>query len=194
MPENTSVEVRKGTTHINSNAFNNQKNLTSIKLPESLISIGSSAFESCSQLTSIVIPENITSIGNSTFYDCSKLTTIVIPENVTSIGHSAFSDCIGLASVTNLSLTPVSVLSSTFRNVDKNSCTLYVPECSAEAYQATDIWNEFTTVTGIDSELCNETTNVMETAFTPNKIVGYYNLMGITVRRAGKRFVYHFVG
>jgi len=99
MPENTSIDVKEGTTSINSYAFSNKNNLTSIKLLESLTSIGNSAFYRCTELTSVIIPENVTSIGSSAFEGCNKLTSVVIPEKVTTIGNYAFRSCAELTSV-----------------------------------------------------------------------------------------------
>ena len=123
MPVNTNIEVEEGTVSINTYAFYNCINLTSITLPESVTSIGEHAFDGCSSLTyitlpdgvtgigrdafygcisltSITLPESLTSIENNVFYNCINLTSITLPENVTSIGESAFYDCSSLTSIT----------------------------------------------------------------------------------------------
>ena len=164
MPENTSIDVKDGTTCIASNAFSGCSSLTAIALPEGVTSIGRSAFsgcssltsiiipksvtrigfkafEGCSSLTSITIPESVTSIGDGAFLGCSNLTSITIPEGVTSIGRCAFSGCTSLASIYMKS--PVSITSDVFYGVDRNTCTLYVPGASLEKYRLSSIWGEF---------------------------------------------------
>ena len=55
-------------------------------------SIDSYAFYECSDVTSIEIPSSITSIGDYAFYRCS-FERLTIPCSVTEIGHSAFLGC-----------------------------------------------------------------------------------------------------
>ncbi len=89
-PENTTIEIKEGTTSIYSSAFYGCDWLTSITIPNSVTKIGSSAFYGCYWLTSITIPNSVTSIGSSAFYGCHWLTSITIPNSVTSIGDDAF--------------------------------------------------------------------------------------------------------
>ena len=102
MPENTTIEVKEGTTSICSDAFRGCSNLTTITIPEGVTSIGNEAFYNCSSLTSITIPESVTSIGDYAFNGCSSLTSITIPENsqLMSIGRCAFSGCSSLTAIT----------------------------------------------------------------------------------------------
>ena len=59
--------IPDGVTSIESCAFFNYNNLTSISIPEGVTSIGSQAFIGCG-LTSISIPESVTSIGDKAFF------------------------------------------------------------------------------------------------------------------------------
>ena len=90
---------KRGTTTIESSAFNGCRALTSISIPNGVTTIGNSAFYTCYSLTSIDIPEGVTSIGNSAFYACYSLASISIPDGVTSIGDSAFNACYSLTSI-----------------------------------------------------------------------------------------------
>lgn len=95
----TSISIPNSVTSIGDNAFSDSTNLTSITIPDSVTSIGESVFDSCTGLISVTIPNSVISIGESAFYDCSGLTSINIPNSVTSIGYSAFSRCTGLTTV-----------------------------------------------------------------------------------------------
>ena len=90
--QNKTFDVRG----INSNAFRDCKDLSSIIIPNSVTSIGDSAFTGCSGLTSVTIPNSITSIGERAFSQCSGLTSVTIPNSVTSIGNFAFNGCASL--------------------------------------------------------------------------------------------------
>ena len=61
--------------------------------------IESSAFANCVNLTSIVIPDGITNIPSYAFYACSNLTSVTIPTSVNSIEYYAFRDCNNLNSI-----------------------------------------------------------------------------------------------
>ena len=55
--------------------------------------IGDNAFENNRDLLSVKLPNSITSIGKKSFRDCYSLTTINIPKSVKTIGDEAFSGC-----------------------------------------------------------------------------------------------------
>ena len=86
-----------GLPSINSNAFNNCYNLTSVTIPSAVTAIEGGAFSNCSGLTgSLIIPNSVTSIGASAFYGCSGLSGgLTISDAVTSIGEWAFAYCDG---------------------------------------------------------------------------------------------------
>lgn len=126
MPENTSVEIRRGTVKINPSAFACCANLISVTIPEGVIEIGDLAFYECTSLASIVIPEGVTEIGQGTFQYCSSLTSVTILEGVTKIGYHTFSNCISLASIT-LPKSLSSIHSGTF-SYCKSLASIILPE------------------------------------------------------------------
>lgn len=65
----------------------------------SVTGIDSYAFYNDKEVTSVLLPKTITSIGQLAFYDCTGLNSISIPSNVTSIGYHVFSCCNSLTSI-----------------------------------------------------------------------------------------------
>ena len=88
---------------IDSLAFANQTQLTSVTLPATVTSIGESAFSGCTNLTSINLGVAQT-IGDYAFQNCTSLTTISGLSGVVYIGELAFSNCSALTSI-NLGVT-----------------------------------------------------------------------------------------
>ena len=137
---------------IGNSAFSNCLNLTSIKIPNSVTNIGEYAFFYCSGLISVEMGNSVSSIGRYAFYQCSALTSITISNSVTSIGSQAFFGCRSLTSIINKATTPQSIVASVFNSVNNSSCILYVPAESVAAYQAADVWKEFSSILPISEE------------------------------------------
>lgn len=87
-------------TAIAENAFENNKNLTTVKIDSNVVTIGKNAFYGCKNLQKVTIGKNVTTIGAGAFDGCSKLKNLTIGKNVTTIGDKAFLKCAALTKVT----------------------------------------------------------------------------------------------
>ena len=88
-----------------------------------------------------IIPTSVSSIGNYAFYYCRSLTSIDIPNSVTNFGDYAFEGCSGLTSIKVYALTPPTLGTTVFEYT--NSCPIYVPAQSVDAYKTADGWSEY---------------------------------------------------
>lgn len=84
---------------VETGAFSNRFDLTSVIIPNSLKRIGDDAFYGCQGLTKVTIPEGVTNIGDGAFAHCSGLISVFIPSSVIHIGDVAFESCSGLTSI-----------------------------------------------------------------------------------------------
>ena len=91
--------IPEGTKYIDSCAFEDCKELTSVVIPNSVTRISWNAFNGCTGLKSIVIPNSVTEIGSRAFRGCTGLNNFIIPESVKRIDLSAFEGCIGITSI-----------------------------------------------------------------------------------------------
>ena len=161
-------------TSIGDGAFANHSGLTSVTIPNSVTSIGNYAFFNCSGLTSVTIPNSVTSIGDCAFSSCSGLTSVTIGNSVTSIGYDAFYGCSGLTKLVSLAVEPPTCDNGTFKEVDKTTCQLLVPEESINKYKTADQWKEFLNILGY-----NGVDDV--SVDSQNAVYEVYNLQGVRV-------------
>ena len=79
-------------TGIDTKAFYESKNLTSITIPNSITSIKDEAF-AYSGIKSVVIPNSVKNMGSNVFACCNNLVNAVIPDSWETIPWGTFSDC-----------------------------------------------------------------------------------------------------
>ena len=68
-------------------------NIDNYIIPNTVEVINSSAFSNCNNLTSIEVPDNVDSLYEDAFAYCNNLKTISLAKSVTFIGHYAFANC-----------------------------------------------------------------------------------------------------
>ena len=141
-----SVVIPCSVTSIGDGTFGNCTGLVSVDIPNSVTSIGDNAFSYCTGLVSVDIPYSVTSIGDCAFLGCDSLASVVIPGSVTSIGDGAFTNCNNLKKLVCHATTPpvfADELWGAFVGVNKDACTLYVPQESLDAYKSAAHWKDF---------------------------------------------------
>ena len=179
-----SITIPASVTSIDSEAFWGCSGLTSIAIPTGVTYIGSHAFSECASLISITIPDGVTDIGSATFWGCSGLKSVTIPISVTDIGSDAFGECTELEIVECHAVTPPSLVGvqpswsyqkESFRDVNKATCKLKVPEESIPAYQQAEGWKEFLNIESL-------TTGINDIKQEISKNAPVYNLNGTRVK------------
>ena len=158
----TSVTIHNSVKSIGNRAFTNCSGLTSVKISDvaawcninfensfaNPLSYAHHLYLNDEEIKDLVIPNSVTSIGDYTFFSCSGLTSVTIPNSVTNIGSQAFYECSSLSNVTVEMKTPVEIGSNTFTN--RENATLYVPKGCKAAYEAADIWKDFSSIVELE--------------------------------------------
>jgi hypothetical protein len=92
--------VKYKVTKIESQAFSDNKKITSVEIPSTVTEIGANAFRDCSKLKTVTISKkaNMRSIGTYAFASCTSLKEIYI--NAETVGEDAFAECSNLAKIT----------------------------------------------------------------------------------------------
>ena len=94
-----SIEIPGTITRIESYAFANDINLSSIKLSDGLTTIGEYAFSNCQSLSSIVIPDSVVKMDAGVFASCNNLFDVQLSKNLEQLDGRAFYDCDGITSI-----------------------------------------------------------------------------------------------
>ena len=180
----TSVTIPNSVTSIGGYAFSGCSGLTSVTVDKN-----NGTYDSRNNCNAIIetstnnlivgckntiIPNSVTSIGDCAFYNCSGLTSVTIPNSVTFIGKYAFEDCSGLTKLVSLAVEPPTCDNGTFKEVDKTTCQLIVPQESINKYKTADQWKEFLNILGYDG--------VDDVSVdSQNALYEVYNLQGVRV-------------
>lgn len=98
--DSATVTIPSGVKEIATEAFADNKKLTSVMIPESVTKIENSAFLNCTGLKSLTISDSVKEIGKSAFSGCSALTSLSIGTGLTKLGTGAFAGCTSLSTAT----------------------------------------------------------------------------------------------
>ncbi len=147
-----------------------------------VVGLALEALEYCSAI-SIVVPNTVTYIEEAALHFCYDLISLTLGSSVETIGGSAFTSDVSLEEIYSLNPTPPIVADygeifnreteRSLVDVPVETCILYVPQGSREAYEAADIWKEFKHIVELDGDISIETleaTNITNTTATLNGV------------------------
>jgi hypothetical protein len=101
---------------------------------------------------------------------------------VTSIGYEAFYGCTAVTKIISRATTPPACGSQALDGIDKQNCTLEVPQGTLSAYQAAEQWKEFFFIQEGEAPTGIGNTVVQPTPSAPI----YHTLDGREVKNPGK--------
>ena len=130
-------------------AFLDCANVETVKIPSTVTNIKPSSFERCG-LTSIEIGSGVTFIDFEAFKDCRKLTKVTFPSSLKTIENETFSGCTSLTEIYVNRNNPPQIISTTFNEVDKIDCKVYVPTGRKSTYEKATGWKDFSNIIEYD--------------------------------------------
>ena len=174
----TSLTLPSSITSIGDYAFSGCSNLTSLTLSSSVTSIGDDAFMGCSDLKNVqyqinddmdtylskdhpCIDVNVDEIKYS--LKGEAVTSITIPSQMTKVGEYVFQKCKSLTSIYVSWKTPLKLSSTVFCGMDKQKCTLYIPQSTYQDYWLADVWGDFENIVEYDTSGIDKVTDMFDT-------------------------------
>ncbi len=104
----------------------------------------------CTSLKSINLPVTQKTLPVSFLEGCTALEKIVLPATLTTVSQDAFYGCSALKEIYCFAKTPPSITERAVYNVNKSTCTLYVPTASLELYSTATVWKDFLNRIGME--------------------------------------------
>jgi len=128
------------------------------------------------------IPSTVTCIDSFAFFYCFGLESITIPSSVSEIQPGAFNECWSLQSLTIQSVVPPVIADTFFQEsfIQKDQCSLFVPQQSILEYRLAPGWRYFTTIqadtTGVALRKLQKDIDLM---LYPNPVNDYFHIAGL---------------
>ena len=123
--------------------FYRNTSLETVVITDKETEISENEFYGCSSLKNVTMGDGVTTIGNWAFSGCSALDYFEFGSGLQSIGKEAFSDCTACTKLISHAATPPVCGIQALDDINKWTCTLYVPTESIDMYKAADQWKEF---------------------------------------------------
>ena len=123
--------------------FYRNTTLESVTITDKETEISENEFYGCTALKEVSIGDGIEKIGNYAFSGCSALESFSFGTSLKTIGDEAFSDCTAMTKLTAKTQVPPTCGDQALDDINKWSCTLYVPQAQIDAYKAAAQWKEF---------------------------------------------------
>ena len=153
MSQLDNVVLPQGLLTIGNYAFANCSALKEVEIPASVTLVARNSFYYCTSLKSFAFPKGITTVATEVLEGCTALEEVFIPASVTTINTDAFYNCSGLKAIHNYAITPQTINENTVKNVDKQTCILYVPMDYIDLYKAKAVWCDFKNIIGVATDL-----------------------------------------
>ena len=100
IPDSVEYDMQKyPVTLVSDNAFQDNKEITSLSLGECMEYIGNHSFSGCTALKNIDFGKNINTLWQYAFRNCSALDSVTIPISLNSFKYAAFEGCSNLKKV-----------------------------------------------------------------------------------------------
>lgn len=159
--------------------FYGNASLRSVEFSDAETMIYFKEFDGCVNLQNVRIGNGVKTLATYSFASCVALTECELGDAVEELGPSAFYGCTAMISMTSHNMVPPACGDGALYDINKELCTLYVPETAIEAYKAARQWKDFYKIeAGVEDILVSEgETDVTVTArydLMGNKVGDYY--------------------
>ena len=123
--------------------FNSNTTLEAVTIGGNTTKVTEKEFYGCTNLKTVSIGNRVDTIGNYAFSNCSSLDRFSFGTGLKTIGTQAFSGCTAMTKLIAKTAVPPTCGDQALDDINKWTCTLYVPAEHLDAYKAAAQWKEF---------------------------------------------------
>ena len=124
--------------------FDQCHNLESCTVPDGYdITAASGLFSSCLALQEVVIGEGITTRPSTCFNRCTALRKVILPSTVSSIKENILFGATAMENFMIKAVNPPSISNNDLGYNFSNTCKIYVPDTSVNAYKESSWWTKY---------------------------------------------------
>lgn len=155
--------------------FYNDTTITQVVITDMPTSVPNNLFLGCKYLKTLNIGNGVTTIGSASFSGCAALDTVKIGKSVSMISKDAFAGVTNLRKFYSLNTVPPQCSTGSLTDINKQTCTLYVPDVAIPAYKEAFMWKNFY---NIEEDITSSVNNVLvenEGRYT------VFNLQGVCI-------------
>ena len=137
------LEISNKVTKISDSEFYGCSSLENVIIPNSITSIGERAFYGCTRLKDMTIGNGTETVGDYAFSGCTALENLSFGTSLSTIGEEAFHGCTAMVKLVANAPVPPTCGTDALNDINKSTCTLYVPNEYIDVYKADEQWKEF---------------------------------------------------
>lgn len=203
VPEGRMSDYENSTWKVFTNKIEYKGNLQFEKTPDNNGAVNSTGGNSSGrvEVPSRVIIEGseypVIGIGKNAYKDNQEVTSMILPETITFVDEGAFSGCSEISELTSYNPIPPQItvsaastrgtsVASQFEGINMETCILFVPEGSAEAYRNSYGWGDFNIILEIEGNSSSTGIVIKPMQQEDDKEEAYYNLSGQRVKTPSK--------
>lgn len=150
----------------------------SLDFPQSLKAMEDNAVSECGELQTVRL-QGVERLGKGCFNNCTSLTTVELPAWEINMDN-CFNGCALMAEIVVPVAEPYSFPESCFKDADRATCCIVVPEGSVDAYRSAKGWKDFNNIREANPS------GIHKNEFTSGKInvIGGKGVLSITTSSA----------
>ncbi len=160
-------------------------------VPETVTELAMNCAVTNTKLRKLTISDNVETIGEGAFQTCTNLEYVVIGSGVKEVGEDVFFMDENIKEIHSRMTEPIAINDYFFWDVNCDSCKLYVPKGSLEAYSTAEVWKEFKNIIEEGTTAIDKVTNGNNTVYVNGNVIDNCTGSNISIYNCSGTLIYN---